>query len=202
MNGFTPGEQDWPAAAALPGGGFVVVWESYAQDGSSFGIFGRRFDSKGKPLGGDFQVNTFTPGRQEAPRVASDGVGNFTVVWHSGNFHDGDDFGVFGRRVNAAGTPLSGEFQINPSPPNYQLCSGVSAVADGRFVVAWESGNIIGLPTQDGNNYGVYGRRYDAAGNALGGEVQINVYTTDHQHTPTVTGPARSVIAEWYSQAR
>jgi hypothetical protein len=201
VNQFTAGEQDWPAVAALPGGGFVVVWESAGQDGNSWAVVARIFDSRGGPLTGDIIVNTFTPGQQSAAKVASDAAGNFTVVWHSGNFHDGDDFGIFGRRFNAAGAPLSGEFQINTYTPNYQLFPVVSAVPDGRFVVAWESGNIIGMPTQDGNNYGVYGRSYSAAGTPSSGEFQINVFTTDHQHTPAVTNYGNgSFLAAWYSQ--
>ncbi len=194
VNAFTPGEQDWPSVAALPGGGFVVVWESAGQDGSSYAVVGRRFDSRGRPLGGDFLVNTFTPGQQNAPRVASDAAGNFVVVWHS-NGQDGSFLGVFARRFNAAGVPLSGEFQVNVTTLNYQRFPVVSAVRDGRFVVAWEDS------VRDGNRFGIFARSYDAAGNPASGEFQINVYTTDHQHTPVVTNYGNgSFLAAWYSQ--
>jgi hypothetical protein len=193
MNVFTNGPQAVPAVAALPGGGFVVVWQSQ-QDGSSYGIIGRRFDSRGGPLGGEFGVNTFTPGSQSAPRVASDAAGNFVVVWHSAA-QDGSLLGVFGRRFDASGTPLSGEFQVNVTAANDQRYPVVSTVSDGRFVVVWEDS------TRDGNRYGIFGRRYDAAGNPLSGEFQINVYTTDHQHTPTVAAFGNgSFVAAWYSQ--
>jgi hypothetical protein len=33
------------------------------------------------PVGGEFQVNTYTPGHQYEPAVATDGAGNFVVVW-------------------------------------------------------------------------------------------------------------------------
>ena len=185
VNAFVAGRQSSPAIAALPGGGFVIVWESLNQDGSSFAVVGRRFDSRGGPLGGDFLVNTFTPGVQAAPRISSDAAGNFVVVWHSEN-QDGSARGVFGRRFNASASPLGGEFLVNTYTSNFQQYPVVSAIADGRFVVAWESGNTIGGPTQDGNNYGIFGRTFDAAGNPTSGEYQINVYTTDHQRTPTV----------------
>jgi hypothetical protein len=200
VNAFFTGPQTAPAVAPLPGGGFVVVWESQ-QDGSGLAVVGRRFDSRGGPLGGEFLVNTFTPGNQAAPRITSDAAGNFVVVWHSASNQDGSLFGVFGRRYNASGTPLSGEFQVNTYTPNYQIFPVVSAVADGRFVVAWESGNTIGGPTQDGNNFGVFGKSYSADGTPSSGEFQINVYTTDHQHTPTVVNYGNgSFMAAWYSQ--
>src|SRR5262245_57507468 len=41
---------------------FVVVWQSSAQDGSQYGIFGQRFDGAGAPLGAEFRVNVFTRG--------------------------------------------------------------------------------------------------------------------------------------------
>jgi hypothetical protein len=31
--------------------------------------------------GGEFQVNTYTPNAEQRPAVASDGSGNFVVVW-------------------------------------------------------------------------------------------------------------------------
>jgi hypothetical protein len=200
VNAFGAGRQTVPSVAAQPGGGFVVVWESYAQDGSSYGIIGRRFDSRGNPLTGDFLVNAFTPGAQNAPKITSDAAGNFVVVWHS-NGQDGSATGVFGRRFNAAAAPVSGDFQVNVYTSNHQQYPVVSAIADGRFTVAWESGNNVGGPTQDGNNYGSYARRYDAAGNPLSGDLQTNVYTVDHQRTPTVTTFGNgSFLAAWNSQ--
>jgi hypothetical protein len=150
VNAWITGRQSSPAVAPLPGGGFVVVWESY-QDGSSLAVVGRRFDSRGNPLGGDFVINTFTPGLQAAPRITSDAAGNFTVVWHSEN-QDGSARGVFGRRYDASANPLGGEFLVNTYTSNFQQYPVFSAVADGRFIIVWESGNFITGTTKDGNN--------------------------------------------------
>jgi hypothetical protein len=43
INTFTTNEQFRPSVAADAAGNFVVVWDSYAQDGSSYGIFGQRY---------------------------------------------------------------------------------------------------------------------------------------------------------------
>jgi hypothetical protein len=43
VNTFTAGSQDLSTVAGLPDGGFVVCWESDGQDGSGYGIFGKRF---------------------------------------------------------------------------------------------------------------------------------------------------------------
>jgi hypothetical protein len=104
------------ALAAAAAGEFVVVWNSYYQDGSSWGIFGQRFDGAGSPQGGEFQVNTYTTGGQSDYRpglaVAADSAGNFVVVWSSYG-QDGDGQGVFGQRFDSAGSSQGGEFQVN-----------------------------------------------------------------------------------------
>jgi hypothetical protein len=42
------------------------------------------------------------------------------VVWHS-NGQDGDSYGVFGRRLNAAGAALATEFQERRLGPTLRL---------------------------------------------------------------------------------
>src|SRR5262245_43284065 len=42
VNTYTDGDQYRPSVASDDAGNFVVVWTSYAQDGSSGGIFGQR----------------------------------------------------------------------------------------------------------------------------------------------------------------
>ena len=39
-----------PSVAVDAGGNFAVVWESFGQDGNSFGVFGQRYASSGAPL--------------------------------------------------------------------------------------------------------------------------------------------------------
>src|SRR6185436_13069465 len=80
VNAFTTGNEAHPSIAADASGNFVVVWESYGEDGSNVGVFGRRFDSGGGPLGPSFRVNSYTTGIQAKPRIATDGSG-FVVVW-------------------------------------------------------------------------------------------------------------------------
>src|SRR4029077_16050544 len=84
----------------------------YGQDGDRDGVFGRRFDSDGNPLGGEFPVNTYTTANQYGPSIASAPSGDFVVVW-AGDYQDGSSVGIFGQRYDSAGIPLGGEFQVN-----------------------------------------------------------------------------------------
>ena len=83
VNSYTTSHQASPAVAADGSGNFVVVWESYYQDGSLWGAFGQRFNSAGSPVGSEFQVNIFTTGAQGAVAVAGGVSGSFVVVWES-----------------------------------------------------------------------------------------------------------------------
>ena len=112
VNTYTTSMQDWASVASDGAGNFVVVWRSAGQDGSSWGVFGRAFDSTGMPTCPDFQVNTYTTSYQYRPSVAMDEAGNFVVVWESGG-QDGSSIGVFGQRFfgrsPALTDPLAGD---------------------------------------------------------------------------------------------
>src|SRR4051812_34746340 len=82
VNTHTNGEQYYPTVAMDAAGDSVVVWGGADnQDGDSFGIFAQRYDPAGAPQGGEFQVNTYTPGAEDGPQIAMDGHGDFVVAW-------------------------------------------------------------------------------------------------------------------------
>src|SRR5262249_55727359 len=60
-----------PQATAMDAhGNYVVVWSSYGQDGSGYGVYARRFDANGTPLGNEFRANKTTAGNQLYGAVA------------------------------------------------------------------------------------------------------------------------------------
>jgi hypothetical protein len=195
VNTFTTGLQSSPSVASDADGNFVVVWQSYAQDGSQIGVFGQRYNASGVAQGGEFRVNTFTTGIQQNPVVASDADGNFVVVWSGRG--PGDDAGVFARRYDSTGAALGGEFLVNTYTTGSHHRTAVAAQADGRFMVVWEH------LTQDGSGYGVYGQRFDAAGAKDGVEFRANVYTTGNQSRPAVVArPNGNFVVAWNSEGQ
>jgi len=115
INTYTTGFQFAPRVAMDPDGDFIVVWQSGTAatpgpDGDDAGIRGRRYISNGTALGSEFAVNTYTTSSQARPAVATDGLGNFIVVWQSGTFSvpgpDGDNAGIEGQRFHADATAL------------------------------------------------------------------------------------------------
>ena len=181
VNVYTDDSQGSPSIAMDPEGNFIVVWTSDGQDGSDRGVYGKRYDSEGNPLGGEFQVNTYTEDDQLSPSVAMGSDGSFVVVWQSKD-QDGSGYGVFGQRYNSEGNPIGGEFQVNTYTYMSQSLPGHAVAMDpvGNFVVVWTSYG------QDGDEYGVYGQRYDSAGYPLGEEFQVNTYTVFWQCAESV----------------
>lgn len=41
------GDQYWPSVTGLSNGDFVIVWESYGQDGSEWGVYGQQYTASG-----------------------------------------------------------------------------------------------------------------------------------------------------------
>jgi hypothetical protein len=142
-----------PAVAALPQGGFVVVWTSYLQDGSSFGVFGRAFDAQGLPLTPEIPVNSFTTDAQAFPAVAVDGQGGVVVIWES-TLQDGSSQGVFGQRFTAEGARRGAEFRLNAYTTGSQAGVTVAADSAGNFTGAW------GSDGQDNSSFAVIAERF------------------------------------------
>src|SRR5262249_15706616 len=145
-----------PVVAMDNNGNFVVVWDSYGQDGSGAGVYGQRYSAAGAKLGGEFRVNTYTSGDQAYAPLAMDNKGNFVVVWSSYG-QDGSGYGIYGQRYNAAGTKLGGEFLVNTTTAGSQDYVRLAMNSGGAFVVVWEGNG-------GGDDYGIYGQRYDASG--------------------------------------
>jgi hypothetical protein len=166
-NQFTANDQQQPAVALNDQGDGVVVWESFGEDGSHFGVYARRYRN-GQAQGDAFRVNTFTTGRQNAPDVAMDAAGNFV----GGT--------IYGQRFAADGRPEGGEFQIGPGDSNFdsQGEPRVAMNADGAFVVTWSVREISRLAITLGRNdieeAGIQARAYGADGRPRG--TLINVF--------------------------
>ncbi len=84
-------------------GDFVVVWQSNGQDGSSYGIFARRYSSAGAAARPPSSRSTPTPPTTSSdPSVAMDADGDFVVAW--AELRPGrPGYGVFARRFTSAG---------------------------------------------------------------------------------------------------
>jgi hypothetical protein len=166
VNTTTAYDQSSPWVAASPGSGGLVTWTSYAQDSDQGGIFARRIGHDGLPEGPEIQVNEYTIGRQDLSRVVVTPSGNFVVAWTSWG-QDGDDAGVYARRLDRKGNALGSEFRVNQVSLGAQTLVDLSVEPNGDLTVLWDSQGPAG------DDQGLFERRYGADGMALGGEVLV-----------------------------
>ncbi|MDV6345453.1 DUF4347 domain-containing protein, partial [Nitrosomonas sp. Is37] len=191
VNTTVTSNQQSPTITALKDGGFVVSWQS--SDGSGYGIYGQRYNADGTVRGAEFRINTTVASDQQSPTIAALEDGGFVVSWHSFG-QDGSDWGIYAQRYNADGTVRGAEFRVNTTVASTQDYPTITALADGGFVVSWESWN------QDGIYYGIYGQRYNADGTVRGAEFRVNTTTADSQNAPTITALADGgFVVSWMS---
>jgi hypothetical protein len=197
VNTQTGNQQIYPAIAADREGNFIVVWQSFAQDGDGQGIFGQRFDRSGAKIGSEFQVNTYTPGHQEYPAVAVDPKGNFVVAWQAETYHAHGQHGIYSQRFNSGAEKVGPEVPVVEAFTTTQKLAHPSVAVDGRgnFVVVWDTFtySVFG-PT------GVFGQRYDHSGAPDGASFQINTFTSGNESYPAVgVNPAGDLVIAWSS---
>jgi len=125
VNTYTGQSQTSPAVVVLDTGGFVVVWQSYGQEGANNyeGIFGQSYLSDGSPSGDEFHVNTSVKEVQQDPGVAALHDGEFVVTWRS-NYQDGSGTGIYCRWFKVDGTATGPELQVNTFTEGHQAKPG------------------------------------------------------------------------------
>lgn len=194
VNTHTNGLQDESSIATDAAGNYVIVWSDDTQEGNGRGVFGQRFSAAGVAQGSEFHVNTFTTGNQSSSEVAMDAAGNFVVVW-SGSAQGGDKDEVFAQRYNSSGARLGSEFRVNSFTTDNQSIASIAMDAAGDFVVTWQSFS------QDGDGFGIYGQRYNAAGSPQGAEFRVNTVTLNNQNECSVAiDSTGDFVVAWTSQ--
>src|SRR5690606_25950656 len=165
-------------------GGTYGFYDSVQYDSGSYAA-GLQGDCDAGFTSDEVLVNTQTANAQGQVAIDHAQDGSYVVIWSSRDQDDPgqEDQGVFGQRFDHLDLPLGTEFQVNTTTTGDQESNRNSLAVDedGDFVVTWWDSNGA-----DGNFYGVFLQRYDNEGNAVGGEIQVNDYTTSNQRSPSV----------------
>ncbi|TFG19321.1 MAG: hypothetical protein EU529_16505 [Promethearchaeota archaeon] len=160
-------EQQDPSICALSNETFAVAWESYEQDGWSWGVYASVFNATtGKNITSEFRVNQHTDKSQLNPSICALSNETFAVAWQS---YDQDyvnpNYGVYARVFDATtGQQITPEFQVNDFEALDQEKPSICALSSNTLAIVWECYGQSGL----------YARLFDATtGNSITSEFKI-----------------------------
>ncbi|MEE3098267.1 MAG: hypothetical protein VX463_00725, partial [Pseudomonadota bacterium] len=158
VNVQTSSHQQQPDVIATADGGFFVTWiantSAGSGDGSSYGIFGRRFDASGVATTGEIPVNQNVSGQQDVPKAMELADGSIAVVWSSetsGTSGDGSDRAV---SMILLGDPES--FVAASAAPELEAVSAVRAVSEADFdsgAVRLDAEGAVALSDADSTDF-------------------------------------------------
>jgi len=153
VNSRLYGDEYVPRISAI-GADYLIVWTSLGQDGSREGVYGQFLHENGSRVGAEFRVNTTTVSQQMQPAVASDGVGQFVVIWtsYTGSPYSFDLFAQRYANVSAILQPMNAPFVSAP----FMVSDGVYQP---QLQVSWPT--LLGISV---SNYEVY---VDGAGTPM-----------------------------------
>jgi len=180
------GDQHLAEVAVLTDDDWLVAFVD-----SDSSVWTRRMTRDGKSSVGrpEYQVNTTIAGPQTGLEIARSDMGRIMAVYESPQF-GAEGTEILARVFDIQGDELLSEFTVNQVHGDDQRNPKV--VGDGAFVVAWES---VG---QDGSGNGVFARRYDQLGHAIGDEFQVNETFNQDQTEPALdVDPNGSVLFTW-----
>ena len=186
-----------PAITALEDGGYLVVWQAVV-DGK-WQICSQQYTAEGQPLGQqtlattelsyNFLVKEWPP----LPSVTTLSDGKVVITYTD----KGTGYDTVVQLYDPASRTAGEKFVANQTLTKDQASPSVSALDNGNFVVTWDSDDNSG-PDQTG--YSVWGRLYDADGNALTKEFIVNTATAGDQHlAKVVSRPDGSFVAVFIS---
>ena len=118
--------------------------------------------------------------------------GGALFVWQSGPVGSQD---IHARFMGADNTFSTSEILVNTYTTGQQCDPVAATLADGSVVVAWSSHE------QDGSMQGIYGQRFSAPGQRLGGEFQVAEATQWNQRNPALAPLANGgYVAVWVNE--
>lgn len=200
--------QNNATVAGLANGNAIVTWGSWGQDNADGmqGVYAQIMSPSGQKIGGEFQVNQFTPNNQRTPAVAAFPNGNFIIAWVSEQerssvayANDGTvtqphaSVDIYARLYDPNGNPLTGEFLVN-TDTNICANPAVAVASDNSFTIVWGEKNVV-VPN---NGWDIYSRHFTNPTNATAVQV-VNTQLYGDQYGPTIASLGAEYLVAWTS---
>lgn len=178
----------FPQIEQMADGRLLAVWIEYSEsgagpDGDSTGVYAQIIGLDGSADAGPFLVNTTTTYDQTEHAIAMLGNGGFVITWQDESEAGADESGrgVYAQIFDADGGKIGGEIPVNTETTNDQRSPTITALANGRFVVAWED------QSKGGNSFlEVRAQVFNPDGSKHGVEFVVNTTNTSYQDQPTI----------------
>lgn len=184
VNTYTTNNQWMPAMASLGDGGYVIAWESSAQEAGSNACYFQRFDSAGVAVGAETLITTLSSSSTLSV-VALQG-GGFAVSWHS--YGGTSYYGLYVQRYGDDGVAVGTAMRVNPEL-GYVASSAMAGLPDGGFVAAWTV-DVDGVVS-------TYAQVHDANGTAQGTAIVLAEGTASPSQLSLNALPDGGFVATW-----
>ena len=182
-------------------GQIVAVWTNVDQivpfQSNRKGVALRRLSAAGAPLGPEQVV--VAPQATSVQPAVSCGLGStFVVIWHTDLPPAADRTDILGQRYSRLGRKVGQPFRVNANITGYQRNPSIGHDTKGNFVVAWQA--------DLGTREGIYGRRFNNAGTAIGSDFEV-VVDNDNATEPAFPrvdhiGTAGNFVIVWQDGSR
>ncbi len=117
---------------------FIVVWNSWQQDGDKGGVYLQKFNSDAQKTGSEKKVNETTTFCQWLPCIKKLNEDKIAVVWSSWK-QDGSREGIFARFFDIENEKNSFELQVNDYTDSFQWEPDMIPVSDNEAIIAWSN---------------------------------------------------------------
>ncbi|MEQ1954508.1 calcium-binding protein [Mesorhizobium sp. CN2-181] len=197
VNSTAAGSQITPVIGTLADGRFMVSWTSSdGGDGAGECLRARLFNADGSTAGNDFVLNTTAAGGQTNPGLAVLADGRVLAILESDDTADGSFGCIRARFLDQDGNPAGDDFIVNTTVQSNQADPKVIALADGRALAVWYSGD-----TGDGSSYCVRARLLNVDGSFSGDDFIVNTISAGKQFNPAASALSDGrFVVTWQSE--
>ena len=168
-------------------GNVTVAWQGFGQDAQNWGVRASRYDINsfdGTFFPSNYIVNVNgQSGTQGNPSVAVNSSGRQVIAWNGAEIHV--------QIYDSSNSLVGSNFQANSSTGGTQIRPQVAMNDNGEFVVAWFS------DPSDTLDWRIHAQRFDAAGNKVGSEFQVNNSLAGTQRNPRIAMNNDAFVISW-----
>ena len=162
----------------------IAVWDGLR--GGNMDVFIQRFDQSGEKLGPEMYI-AGPKEDQTAAMVDDTSTGGFIVAYQA---DDLGDLSVYAQRYDTNGTKIGSAITVSTPTYSGAFPDLVVDSRDGFIITWWDERSGLG---------DIYAKRFDAAGNQLGSEIEVYVGATNDQVPCIAIAPDDGFVIAWSS---